>query len=149
MDYERRLTEDVLDLGGLLVAYVFVGLPVGSIATRLVESVSRPLPLTVVEAGLVFGAVVVAAAEVVDKRPGPVESIGFFAADVIVRVPLVIVIALSTESASIMAVGYLVAAVIAYVLAIRWGAEETVHRSRRALGRLTWVPEREEPAERR
>ncbi|MFC7138261.1 hypothetical protein ACFQMA_23715 [Halosimplex aquaticum] len=149
MDHERRLVGEALDLGGLLVAYVFVGLPVGSIATRFVQSVNRPLPLTAMEAGFAFGALVIATAEVTGNRPGPVGSIGFFAANAAIRVPLVIVIALSTESHSIVAVGYLVAALIAYVLAIRWGAAETARRFRDALGRLTWVPDHEDPAERR
>ncbi|WP_415381789.1 hypothetical protein [Halosimplex sp. TS25] len=149
MDYEGRLATEAKELGALLVAYVFVGLPVGTIATRLVQSMDRPLPLTAMEAGLVLGAGVIAVTEITGNRPGTLESIGFFAANVAVRVPLVIVVALSTESASIMAVGHLVAALVAYVLAIRWGAAETVRRFRNGLGRLTWVPDRENPAERR
>jgi len=148
MDYDRWLLGGALDFGGLLVAYLFVGTPVGGAMDEALRLVGWRLPLTALEGPLVLGAVATAAAEVTGNRPGPVASVGFSAAFVVVRIPLLVPVALTVDSRVLLALVDVVGLVAAYVLAFRWGADGTARRFQHTLGRLTWTPESERRAER-
>lgn len=141
MDYESRIVGEVLDLGGLLVAYVFVGLPVGSTLAVLDQASFSPFGLPVIDAGLLSGAVVIALAELTGNRPGPVESIAFFGSYGFVQLPLLGTITLLFDSLLALALANASALFAAYVLGIRWGPAETVRRFRSLLESVVETPE--------
>jgi hypothetical protein len=146
MDHERNSSGGSRDLGGLLVAFVLVGLPIGG---TVAEVAGYPFGLSMTEAGLLAGAVPIALAEATGNRPDALQSVAFFVAFGVAQVSAVLVLALLFVGPMPSALTRLFPLLCAYGLAIRWGPVETVRRFRAGLGRLTWVPGREGPAERR
>ncbi|WP_135363467.1 hypothetical protein [Halosimplex halophilum] len=149
MESERSPSDQSRGLGGLLVAFVFVGLPVGSAAAAVAGPAGYPFGLSTSETVLVAGAVPIALAEATDNRPDAARSVAFFAAFVVTQLPALLVVELAFEAVLPSSLDQLFALLAAYVLAFQWGPAGTARRCRRALGRLTWVPEREKPADRR
>lgn len=140
MEYERRIVGEMLDLGGLLVAYVFVGLPVGSTLAAPPQSPTSSFGLTVIDATLLSGAVVIALAESTGNRPGPVESIAFFGAYGFVQLPLLGIVTLLFDAMLPLALANACALLAAYVLAIRWGPAGTARRFRSLVKNLIETP---------
>ena len=137
MDHERTSSDESRDLGGLLVAFVLVGLPIGGTVAAITE------------AGLLGGAIPIALAEATGNRPDALQSVAFFVAFGVAQVSAVLVLALLFVGPMPSALTHLLPLLVAYGLAIRWGPAETGRKFRSGLGRLTWVPDREEPIERR
>jgi len=146
MDHERTSSDESRDLGGLLVAFVLVGLPIGGTVAAVV---GYPFGLSITEAGLLGGAIPIALAEATGNRPDALQSVAFFVAFGVAQVSAVLVLALLFVGPMPSALTHLLPLLVAYGLAIRWGPAETGRKFRSGLGRLTWVPDREEPIERR
>ncbi|QPV62944.1 hypothetical protein I7X12_19885 [Halosimplex litoreum] len=150
MDHERTASEETRDLGGLLVAFVLVGVPVGgTVAAAFTWPTAHLLGLSMTETILVAGAVPIALVEATGNRPDAVQSVAFFVAFGVVQLSTVLILALVFVDPMPSGLTHLFPLLSAYVLGIRWGPAETARRFRAGLARLTWVPDREEPAERR
>lgn len=142
MGYRRRIRDELLDLGGLLLAYVFVGLPVGSGLAVPSQSAFGPAGQTVLEAGLLSGAVVIALAEVTENRPGPAESIAFFGAYGFVQVPALAMATLLWDTVQVRVVVNVCVVLSAYVFAIQWGPAGTASRFTALVRMVVEVPDR-------
>ncbi|ELZ24353.1 hypothetical protein C475_13927 [Halosimplex carlsbadense 2-9-1] len=149
MDHERTPADETRDLGGLLVAFVLVGLPIGGTVAAVAGPAGYPFGLSMTETMLVTGAVPIALAEATGNRPDAVQSVAFFVAFGVGQISTVLVLALLFVGPTPWALTHLFPLLGAYGLAIRWGPAETARRLRAGLGRLTWIPGEEPPTDRR
>ncbi|QLH78701.1 hypothetical protein HZS55_16015 [Halosimplex rubrum] len=148
MDHERTPSDETRDFGGLLVAFVLVGVPIGSTAAAVAGPAGSPFGLSMTETILVAAAVLIALAEATGHRPDALQSVAFFVAFAVIQFPALLVVELLFGGVLPSSLDHLCALVGAYVLAIRLGPIETARRFRAGLERLTWIPDREYPERR-
>jgi|GEM_PF-2991987 len=150
MDHERTPADEGRDLGGLLVAFVLVGLPIGgTVAAAVTWPTAYPFGLSMTETILIAGAVPMAIAEATGNRPDAVQSVAFLLAFGVVQISTVLILGLLFVDPMPLALTHLFPLLGAYVLAIRLGPAGTARRLRSGLGRVTWVPGEADSAERR
>ncbi|QLH83540.1 hypothetical protein [Halosimplex pelagicum] len=97
MNRERTLPDESRNLGGLLVAFVLVGFPIGSTAAAVADPAGYPFGLSMTETVLVAGAVPIALAEATGNRPDALQSVAFFVAFVVTQIPALLVVELAFE----------------------------------------------------
>lgn len=140
MSLSDRLLAETAEFASVLLAWLLVGVPVGSALETLVAG------LTGVATGqnlsLLVGGVVAATVEAVDRRPPLPAAVGFFVVWSVAGVPAVVAGELLPGLVLGATVDALVPLATAYVVVVRWGLTGTVLRARRLLARVTKTPTR-------